>query len=616
MSVVFFLGMDAPKSNPPPPINRPSKPAVSPAVAARPPLDLPSDPRDTFVSLVVEPGFEKCNERLSESRQIMEFMGEFFKEYADIQLDCARRLQALTESSCAKFERSFVKKAWLGITGSTSSQQINEVGTVNEAWQSIREAVGRVATANHVCGTAIKENVVMSVNGYLDKTQEIANKTDSWGSRLADAMSNYVRKAEEAKNDYHNKARACRYQQKILEEAEKQSLIGGIARSAILTGSRMTKLKEAAEKARNDEVQSAKEYKEALELVARKQNELYTLRMPRVLADIQKQVEDRTVHLKGDLEKFVSINQQYVPLVLDAFASTTQTIQGINASIDSRVFVAQSMSSNSIPPVMEFVPFDSQSVVPGANIAESVVGDDNDEQPGPSTPSSSPPSEAPTKPVTTLESIVKDRSAAANFVAFLKEHEDEANAISVKFCADVEDFKKKSMDAKTIYETYLVENCPEKLELPASISGHLVNEILKENKDVAIFDEALNHLLPKIQHSDSFALWKKRDSPKNNVNNIEDPPKTDSVSSMSFTKSPRLEHNPNPSTPSIEKSPRMDRAPEKSQAPAALVLLETPDVDAINFDDDLGGSDDELLNKEANLDDVFMDDDQLSNIEL
>lgn len=94
-------------------------------------------------------------------------------------------------------------------------------------------------------------------------------------------MANYVRRAEDCKSVYHSKARGARVASKILEEAEKQAQIGGLTRNIILTSSRMDKMKEAAEKSTQEELDSAKDYRAALELVAKKRNELYSIRMAR-----------------------------------------------------------------------------------------------------------------------------------------------------------------------------------------------------------------------------------------------------------------------------------------------------------------------------------------------
>lgn len=57
---------------------------------------------------------------------------------------------------------------------------------------------------------------------YLEGSKEAAAKVETWGARLSEAMENYVRKAEEAKQDFHQKSRSARVAYKILDEAERQ----------------------------------------------------------------------------------------------------------------------------------------------------------------------------------------------------------------------------------------------------------------------------------------------------------------------------------------------------------------------------------------------------------
>jgi hypothetical protein len=108
-------------------------------------------------------------------------------------------------------------------------------------------------------------------------------------------------KCEEAKESYYGKARSARLAQKILEEAERQSQIGGITRAALFTESRLSKLRESATRSREEEAQSALAYRDALDLVAKKQSELYTVRLPRVLDEVQRLVEERTDRVRVEL---------------------------------------------------------------------------------------------------------------------------------------------------------------------------------------------------------------------------------------------------------------------------------------------------------------------------
>ena len=102
--------------------------ATSSSIPSSVPLSVPSsvsssalsssavaDLRDSYVALVVAPGFEAVHAHLRNQRSIASFMAVFLDEFSSLALEHARRLQALAESGAARFERSFVQKAWLGI---------------------------------------------------------------------------------------------------------------------------------------------------------------------------------------------------------------------------------------------------------------------------------------------------------------------------------------------------------------------------------------------------------------------------------------------------------------------------------------------------------------------
>lgn len=57
----------------------------------------------------------------------------------------------------------------------------------------------------------------------------------------------------------------------------------------------MTKMREAAQRAKDEEIQAGVAYRTSLDVVARKQNEFYTVRMPRVLEEAQRVVEEVSV---------------------------------------------------------------------------------------------------------------------------------------------------------------------------------------------------------------------------------------------------------------------------------------------------------------------------------
>jgi hypothetical protein len=236
------------------------KPPSQPALAV--------DLRDSYVSLCVSPGFEVVAQHMRNQRNIALFMAQFMEEFSVLQVEFAKKCFQLCEGSNALFQRSFVQKAWLGIKSiGQSNEALVEVGTTHTAWQSVRETVCSTAQGHAELGGVARDGIAGSLLAYLKETEEQAAKVEAWGVRLTEAMNNYVKKAEDAKSVYHSKARGARMASKILEEAEKQVVIGGITRGIILTTSRMDKMKEAAEKAKEEELESAKEYRVALDLV-------------------------------------------------------------------------------------------------------------------------------------------------------------------------------------------------------------------------------------------------------------------------------------------------------------------------------------------------------------
>jgi hypothetical protein len=448
-------------STPPPSVQltteeqRPLPPQQQPAAAA---VDL----RDSYVSLTVSPGFEAALEHLKRERQIASFMSQFFGEYAALELETAKKLQALAEGASARFERSFVQKAWLGIKTGQSNEVLQEVGTTQTAWQSVRESVLLMSSAHQQMGQQVQESVAASLRNYLAESEDAAGKVEVWGVRLSEAMANYVKRAEEAKNTYHSRARAARMATKILEEAEKQSQIGGITRGIILTSSRMDKMKEAAEKSKEDEIQSAQEYRVALDLVAKKKNELYSIRLPRVMAEIQRLVEERTSRIHVELSKFVAAGKEIFPLLHEAFAVAQAAVEGVSPLIDTRVFVAQAMSNDSIPEVLEFVPFDAQSAQLLASMDR--IG------------------AAFVSPAASEESFVlaalKDGAKSQDLLAQVGE-KDPVSASGMRFVRSVLEFRRAEgfEMAVEIYHTFLGEESVELLVVPPEVRAVIVSRI-------------------------------------------------------------------------------------------------------------------------------------------
>ncbi len=467
-----FVVMEQPsvqsESAVPPPVapqgeeTRPQPPQPQAAPSASAPVDL----RDSYVSLTVSPGFEAALEHLKRERQIAAFMSQFFGEYAALEQETAKRLQALAEGATARFERSFVQKAWLGIKTGQGNEVLQEIGTTQTAWQSVRESVLLMSSAHQQMGQQVQDSVAASLRAYLAESEEAAAKVETWGTRLSEAMANYVRRAEEAKNNYHSRARAARMASKILEEAEKQSQIGGITRGIILTSSRMDKMKEAAEKAKEDEIQSAQEYRLALELVAKKKNELYSIRLPRVMAEIQRLVEERTSRIHVELSKFVAAGKEIFPLLHEAFGVAQAAVEGVSPLIDTRVFVAQAMSNDSIPEVLEFVPFDAQS-------SQLLAGMDRI---GAAFVVSSPPPPPPEESV--VAAALRDPARALEVQAQLGE-KDPVSASGVRFVRSVQEFRRAEgcEMAVEIYHTFLGEESVELLVMPPDVRAAVVSRI-------------------------------------------------------------------------------------------------------------------------------------------
>ncbi len=282
-------------------------------------------------------------EHLKQQREIMAFMEQTMREYGLAHEDMGHKLLAITESSAMRFERSlqttissFFKSP---VAAAVASNQLSEVGTTSVAWHCVQERM--VAMGDAYCKTADELfQCADSMAAYLRSTQEAADKVDHWGNRLCTAMANYIQKSEEAKESYHSKARSARLAQKFVEEAERQSQLGGITRAALFTESRVAKLRDSASRARDDEVQAAAAYRAALDLVARKQSELYSVRMPRVMDELQRLVEERTERVRAALLACTARGAALLPSLQEALAAMALTVEGISAPIDSKVFVA------------------------------------------------------------------------------------------------------------------------------------------------------------------------------------------------------------------------------------------------------------------------------------
>jgi hypothetical protein len=508
-----------------------AKVAEAPKVVEQEQVKALVDLRDSYLALVVSPGFEAVHVHLRHQRSIAEFMAGFMDEFATLNLDFAKKMEALAEGTNARFERSFVQKAWLGIKSiGQSSETLSEIGTTNTAWQSVREGVQNFGIRHAHLSAAVKDGPAASLMAYLKESEVLANdifslrffffffkkknkeqasKIESWGLRLTEglfvcfvlfcfvlfclclfcfvlfclfvcfiglklslfttAMANYVRKAEESKSAYYSKARGARMASKILEEAEKQSQIGGITRNIILTSSRMDKMKEAAEKSREEELESAKEYRAALELVAKKRNELYSIRMPRVMTELQLLVEQRTDRIKVELKRFAEAVAGLVPRLLDSVAAMEAAISGISPVIDTRVFVAQAMSDNSIPDVLEFVPFDAASAALIAGAEKAKAEESN-----------------------ALSALLRDSAKSTALAAQLAE-KDAVAAAAVRFLIDVAAFQAAETfdSAIEIYHKFLSDESVELVPVKPEVKRAVFERVDSDNySDRSLFDEA------------------------------------------------------------------------------------------------------------------------------
>ncbi len=406
-------------------------------------------------------------------------------------------------------------------------------------------------------------------------------------------MANYVKRAEDAKSVYHSKARGARMASKILEEAEKQAQIGGITRNIILSVSRMDKMKEAAEKSREEELESAKEYKAALDLVAKKRNELYSIRMPRVLTEIQLLVEQRTDRIKTELARFAAVLQTLAPQLLDTVSSMESAINGISPVIDTRVFVAQAMSNDSIPDVLEFVPFDaiSAALIAGADKMA------NDES--------------------VVAAMLRDCSKTAVLAAQLAE-KDPVAAAALRFLTDVSAFQtaENFEGAVEIYHKYLSDESVELVPVKPEVKRAIFDRVQVDNySDRALFEEATK-VKKKKRMSESFfifSFFSRLCFKKNVISHLEQLPivreylKPPVPLRKSFDAAPKSASPPQDVKSVILQEPARPPAPPKSpvvpvsNAIPQLVLRDSLDLGEEDF---LGGSDDELLNRNDTLDDI------------
>ena len=362
-----------------------------------------------------------------------------------------------------------------------------------------------------------------------------------------------------------------------------------------------------------EELSSANQYRIALEMVAKKQNELYTIRLPRVFQEIQRLTEDRTERIKLELSKFAQIGQDSFPALLEVFSSLEAPVQGINSSIDSRVFVASKVADDSLPLVFEFEAYDQQSlalVSSGDAFANQTVVESD------------------------LVNLLADQKNRENLIAFLEAEEDLVTISAISFFHNVELFRNGAGDtsaqAVAIHHKYLADDATELVPLLIPQKTELVARVIQDDtRDKSMFQEAAKHVLEHIEANSSVQAWIKQLSISNSTDQ-----KSISESAQD-TQEGKVEPKPKPPPPNRPPSraksdstkqginvvenllglsqesshhEKTTSSPPVSKAPQ-MVLLQRQSTGATLQEDDLLDSDDELLNRTDRIDDVLLGDD-------
>jgi hypothetical protein len=286
----------------------------------------------------------------------------------------------------------------------------------------------------------------------------------------------------------------------------------------------------------------------------------------------------------------------------DSLQAIASTVEGINAAIDVKVFVASQAVSDSLPVVYEFVPFDSQSVIPAPGTAVAIPkapplqlsdevqvktetastdGSDANAKSSDAIPiSTMTASTAPSTPAPeaspALRALLEDKEKRIAFHAFVNEDArvPATARVALQFYSDVSMFKslngsasESARCANSMYQRYFAEGAPELLPLSHDVRGAIVNHVLQDQLQLSTFDGALLCVLRDLELV--YRLWGEQPT----------------------AKSPRVAPKPPVAVPS---------------PPPSLVLLDRPPTDLM-MDELLGGSDDELLNRNDNLDDLLDD---------
>ncbi len=196
------------------------------------------------------------------------------------------------------------------------------------------------------------------------------------------------------------------------------------------------------------------------------------------------------------------------------------------------------------------------------------------------------------EPSAQLLATLQDDAKRADFQNFLGTQAGEGAAV-LRFWSDVRAFKachadveQRGKSAGELYRRFLAdETGPDSLValLPHDVRGTLVNQVLREDLSATAFDDAVRLVLIVLERH--VANWAAESTQKAKLVRSTTPP------------SPRPAALPNSAPPARPAAP-------PSPAPS-LVLLARPPADLLLDDELLGGSDDELLNRADNLDDLL-----------
>ncbi len=204
--------------------------------------------------------------------------------------------------------------------------------------------------------------------------------------------------------------------------------------------------------------------------------------------------------------------------------------------------------------------------------------------------------------------VLKDAAKAQDLLAQLNE-KDPVSATGVRFLRNVEEFRSaETFDlAVEIYHTFLGEESVELLAVSPDIRAVLVSRVKQDDySDRALFDEACRAavaaleaapLVRQILLPSGSAQPQVRQSPPPLPRSSPPPARPTQPASTVASAAPAASSSGN-SNNSVSPAP-----PSHSALPPQLVLRDELDLGEEDF---LGGSDDELLNRNESLDDIVL----------